>query len=399
MKNQLSLNDFSYELPDERIAHFPLKERNNSKMLFYDGQVTDYFFRDLVDLVPSGSLLVFNDTRVIPARLILYKNSGAQIEIFLTEPAFPSADVQLAMASSGPVQWKCMIGNLKKWKDGQVLQAQLGDLTLEARLVDRQNQRVELSWSGENTLASVLDIAGRTPLPPYIRRKDEPSDKERYQTVYSCNPGAVAAPTAGLHFTDDMLLKLKKKGVECAYVTLHVSAGTFQPVKHSNVLEHEMHNEQLVVPAETIKMVAKTKGPIIPVGTTSLRTLESLYWYGVRLHMEGANTPFFIPKTYPYNHPEHLLPPVKQAMKNIEDQVKQSGTDFLTGSTEIFITPGYKFKLTDALITNFHMPKSTLIMLIAAFIGQDWRKIYTHALEHDYRFLSYGDSSFIRPKG
>ena len=394
---KLNPGDYTYHLPEERIAKFPLENRADSKLLVYkDHEIDHLHFRDLASQIPSGSTLFFNETRVIPARLIMQRETGAQIEIFLLEPVLPSRIMLEVMASKHTVSWNCMIGNLKKWKDNEVLRLQLSDagneINLSAELIDRETRTVKLTWDNENmAFSDIITLTGKIPLPPYIRRDVQESDRERYQTVYSKTEGAVAAPTAGLHFTPEILDQLSANNVELSHLTLHVSAGTFQPIKVDDAMEHPMHSEQIVVYRENLLALKRAK-KVFAVGTTSMRTLESLFWYGQML----CNDPmadFSIPKLFPYKQEEvHSLDAVIDALIRKMDQHE---TDTLVGDTEIFIFPGYEFRVCDALITNYHLPGSTLILLVAAFTGQDWRKIYESALENDYRFLSYGDSSLL----
>lgn len=395
-----NLSDYDYVLPDDRIAQFPLDKRDDSKLLVFKNEfIGHHHFYNLPEHLPADALLVFNDTRVIPARLFFHKNTGAQIEIMLLEPM--DCDTAVQMGKIGSANWNALIGNLKKWKDGQPLQIQLEKgVTLSAEIISRLKSTIRLSWSPpDKTMAEILDLAGKLPLPPYIHREPESNDAERYQTVYAKIAGAVAAPTAGLHFTSEVFEKLESKGVQLSEVTLHVGAGTFQPVKETiNVALHEMHSEEIIVKTDEIKRWAEHSRPIVAVGTTSLRTLESCYWYAVQL-MENPETRFEIPKLLPYSYDNNLLPSKQEAFNFLYTKLKQKSESYLQGHSAIFIFPGYKFKVVDALITNFHMPKTTLILLIAAFAGQKWHDIYNEALKNQYRFLSYGDSSVIfRPE-
>lgn len=382
----ISLKDYHYSLPEERIAEFPLADRASSKLLtFKQGQINHRTFRDLPNELPTGSLLVFNNTRVIPARLIFQKPTGARIEVFLLEPALP-ANYEQNMGAHSSCSWHCMIGNAKRWKSGEIEVPQLG---LKAT---REGETVTFIWSADLSFSEILDKAGKIPLPPYIHRDVEESDKERYQTVYSKLEGAVAAPTAGLHFTADLLEELKQEGFTEDFLTLHVSAGTFQPMKADTPEEHPMHREQIIVTRQNIENLLAADS-VIPVGTTSMRTLESLYWFGVRL-LRGESD-FFIPKLYPYSIPN---PPTKEeALNAVRAHLDQHSIQSIAGHTEIFIFPGYQFRICKGLITNFHLPGSTLILLVAALIGEKWRDVYEQALENNYRFLSYGDSSLLIP--
>lgn len=393
----INISDFTYTLPEERIAKFPLTERDQSKLLVYskDGIISHQQFKNIVDLLPEGSLMVFNDTKVIPARLQFQKESGAQIEIFLLSPEKPSPLLQLAMESTSECTWSCTVGNLKRWNEATVLQKDLGFTLLSAQLIDREKQKVKFSWTNHVSFAKVVEAFGETPLPPYLKRKAEESDKQRYQTVYSHYEGAVAAPTAGLHFTPKLLKDLESKSIHSSFVTLHVSAGTFQPVKTENALEHAMHNEQIVVSQKTIEQLLHQQKRIIPVGTTSMRTVESLYWMGVNL-LTAKENPFVVTQKTPYE--KEITTPAKESLQTLLDYLQKNKEDTIIGHTSIYIHPDYQFRMCEALITNFHQPGSTLILLVAAFVGDDWKKIYQEALNNQYRFLSYGDSSLLWKK-
>ena len=392
---QLNINEFTYPLPAERIAAYPLDNRDQSKLLVYEsGKIMHKQFHSIAACVPTNSLLFFNDTKVIPARLHFQKGSGAEIEIFLLNPILPSGLVLEAMQADHACTWKCTIGNLKRWKDGNPLINNFQGITVEATLQNREEGVVEFRWNTGQTFAEVLCLMGETPLPPYIRRKAEASDRERYQTIYSHYDGAVAAPTAGLHFTTEVFESLQKMNIQTDFITLHVSAGTFQPIKVENVAAHTMHHEQLVVSRRNIENLLQNKF-IISVGTTSLRTLESMYWYGVKLLKDPGAT-FSISQHDPYRFQEPL-PSRVEALTAIAQYMDEHGKNSITGETSIYILPGYTFRICQALITNFHQPGSTLILLVAAFIGEDWKKVYEAALQHNYRFLSYGDSSLLIP--
>lgn len=399
-KEPIRLTDYTYTLPEERIAKFPLQERMNSKLLVYrSGDIEHTHFHQLDQQLPEGCALFFNDTRVIPARLLFTKETGALIEIFLLEPVAPTKDVAQSMWVSGSCQWKCMVGNLKKWKDGQVLTLPLpighATVSLKAEIADRKTQTISFEWDDDHNFVDVIQAAGKIPLPPYINREVTDADKERYQTIYSHHEGAVAAPTAGLHFSDEILRKIEEKGISLNYLTLHVSAGTFQPIKEDNVLDHPMHSEQIVISLDNLNaLMANTK--VIAVGTTSMRTLESLYWYGVKILLK-KDTTFKIEKLLPYEFEASLLPEPEEAFGAVKKWMEENQKELIVGDTEIFIFPGYAFRVCKGLITNYHLPGSTLILLVAAFIGEDWRKVYQEALANDYRFLSYGDSSLLLP--
>lgn len=384
---------YAYSLPEDRIAHFPLEDRSASKLLVYhDGKISHGHFKSLPDNLPQDSLIIFNDTRVIPARIVFHKDTGARIEVFLLEPLAPSAVMEEAMTAHNQCTWKCMLGNAKRWKTGTHLQLQLGEGRLLTALRIGE-QEVTFHWKEDRPFSSIVELAGKVPLPPYLHREPDANDTTRYQTVYSRTDGAVAAPTAGLHFTDDILRRLEKDHHQVDYLTLHVSAGTFQPIK-STPDEHAMHREQVVVKKSTIaKLLANDR--VIAVGTTSMRTLESLYWYGVRILRGQAD--FYIEKLTPYEAPQGDLPTSKEALNAILEWMESNKRTYLVGYTEIFIFPGYEFRICKGLITNFHLPGTTLMMLVAAFVGDDWKQIYQEALANDYRFLSYGDSSFLLP--
>lgn len=382
----IDLKDYHYLLPNEKIAKFPLPERSDSKLLYYkQGKISHDTFKSIPRVLPKKCLLVFNDTKVIPARLIFHKSTGARIEVFLLEPSLPPNHEQ-GMKAKNSCSWHCMIGNSKKWKSEEIEVAEIG---LKAT---RQNDEVTFFWDQNLAFSEILELAGKTPLPPYIDREVTDSDKKCYQTVYSKHEGAVAAPTAGLHFAYELLDELKERGIKKEYLTLHVSAGTFQPIKAETVDDHPMHREQIIVSKQNVENLLKTE-TIIPVGTTSLRTLESLYWFGVKLL--NGETDFFIPKLYPYEHADS--PTKTESLQAVLAFMMKNKITHLTGHTEIFIFPGYTFRMNTGLITNFHLPGSTLILLVAAMIGEDWRKVYQEALDAGYRFLSYGDSSLLLP--
>lgn len=394
--NTIQIKDYTYDLPGEKIALFPLSQRDQSKLLvFRDGNISHRQFYNLSELLPANSLLFLNDTKVIPARLHFTKDTGAQIEIFLLNPHEPG-DVHHAMQSAGKCSWKCMIGNLKRWKQGMTLKKSGIGYTINATLTDLQENIVEFSWPSSDSFAEVIHLAGETPLPPYIHRKPEKEDTERYQTVYSHHEGAVAAPTAGLHFTGTVMQALKNKGIMLDFLTLHVGAGTFQPVKTGDALKHIMHEEQIIVKQQNLENLLEADKFTVSVGTTSVRTLESIYWYGVKLSVDpeasfniGQNDPYLV---------NRKLPSAEEALGNVLSYMKRNALTEIRGNSSIYIVPGYSFKICDALITNFHQPGSTLMLLVAAFIGNDWKKIYQEALSHNYRFLSYGDSSLLIPK-
>lgn len=396
MINQLPIQDYTYHLPEERIAYFPLEKRDESKLLVYrQGTLAHTQFKSLAEQLPEHATLFFNNTRVIQARLIFTKDTGAEIELFLLHPHQPSTLLAEVMQSTGTCRWQCAIGNLKRWKEGR-LTKHLGEILLSARLVDRHEGVVEFTWTPvEISFSEVLSSVGLTPLPPYIKRTVEKTDEVRYQTIYSKADGAVAAPTAGLHFTDEVLASVQQKGIKTDYLTLHVSAGTFQPVKTENALEHSMHEEQIIVTRKNIDLLLEEDRLVIAVGTTSMRTLESLYWYGVKL-LQQPDAAFIIHQNDPYIHPTPL-PEKSTALQAVKNLMEEKGIQSLTGATSIYIYPGYAFRICQGLITNFHLPGSTLMLLVAAFVGTDWKRIYDEALSSQYRFLSYGDSSLLLP--
>lgn len=400
---QLNTDDYTYSLTPDRIAVYPLEVRDQSKLLVYDkGQLAHARFDSLAAYLPARSVLFFNDTKVIPARLHFIKGhtsavrgTGAEIEIFLLNPIEPSPLMIQAMQAQRQCSWKCTIGNLRRWKDGTVLTKNIGGINLEAHLCDRNEGQVEFRWDSSHTFAEIISRSGETPLPPYINRKSEATDRERYQTIYSHYEGAVAAPTAGLHFTSNVFASLTNKNIKTDFLTLHVSAGTFQPIKVKNAAEHTMHNEQIVIKRHNVENLLNNPY-IIPVGTTSMRTIESIYWYGVRL-LSDSDAPFNISQEDPYISRAYL-PTKEESLSAVIDYFDRYKLNELTGQTSIFIVPGYRFRICKALITNFHQPGSTLILLVAAFIGDDWKKVYQAALDNNYRFLSYGDSSLLIPE-
>jgi S-adenosylmethionine:tRNA ribosyltransferase-isomerase len=400
----IRLNQYHYTLPEHKIAQRPLQNRDQAKLLYYQsGRITNRIFSELPELLPNTATLYFNDTKVIAARLVFFKDSlsqhnGARIELLLLTPVKPSLFIEQVMQETNSCTWVCMIGNLRKWKSNQVLTRNIeinGEVVqLSAQLINRDEKIVQFTWNHTSvTFAELLEQAGKMPLPPYIKRDADPADRERYQTVYSRNNGAVAAPTAGLHFTNEVVDKLQEKGVAQEFLTLHVGAGTFAPVNHEYVKDHPMHNEQIIVYRSNVEALLKQERLVVPVGTTAMRTLESLFWYGSLL-IEDPETPFLIDKLTPYRVKPGFRADVLQALISKMDREKSNE---LVGNTELLIMPGYSFKLCQGLITNFHMPSTTLILLVAAFVGESWREIYHHALENDYRFLSYGDSSLLLP--
>jgi S-adenosylmethionine:tRNA ribosyltransferase-isomerase len=400
--DELLLSEFQYNLPDGRIARYPLAQRDASKLLIYqNGLIRHEQFRSLSDFLDPASFLVFNNTKVIPARLHFTKSTGAVIELFLLNPFPNDLPVSQAMESTGSAIWQGMIGNRKRWKPGEVLQVALpmarGEVLLSATWYDYDKSVVQLSWQpADLTFAQLIQYAGEIPLPPYLKRDATDADKESYQTVYSTQEGAVAAPTAGLHFTPAVFDTLDKRGIAYDYLTLHVGAGTFQPIKASDVRQHEMHTEQVVYTQTNLQNLLNHLDRLIPVGTTSMRALESLYWIGVKLIYKEAD-PFYLNQHYAYQCPLDRQPAVKESITAVWDYLLATKKDSLVVSTGIYITPGYQFKLCKGIVTNFHQPGSTLILLIAALLGDDWKRVYAEALDHNYRFLSYGDSSLLLP--
>ena len=392
----LSISDYNYPLPEERIAKYPLPERDHSKLLIYkDGEVReDHFFR-VGDYIPAHSLLVYNNTRVIQARLVFHKPSGARIEIFCLEPLAPH-DYQLSLSSTEGCTWKCMIGNAKKFRETAIdmpLQVAGGNVVLRATKGEQMGNTfaVTFSWEGRLSFAEILDAAGELPIPPYLNRPTEERDKTTYQTVYSRIKGSVAAPTAGLHFTEAVLADLRQRGVKTTELTLHVGAGTFQPVKTEDANLHTMHTEIIAVPRQAIVDILANLGHIVAVGTTSMRTLESLYFLGCML-LRGDRS-LHVPQFMPYEQEWTLS--TEEALQALLAYLDETHQDTLHAETQIMIKPGYRFRVVEQLITNFHQPKSTLLLLVSAFVGEDWKKIYDYALAHDFRFLSYGDSSIL----
>lgn len=400
----IRIEDYNYPLPDERIAKFPLSRRDQSKLMIYrQGEISEDCFCSLPQHLPAGSLMVFNNTKVIQARLHFQKATGARIEIFCLEPIQPN-DYVLSFQSNEGCTWLCMIGNLKKWKEGKLQKEILvkGDtLILEAERIETvgNTHKVHFSWEDKNiNFADILEAIGELPIPPYLNRDTEESDKETYQTVYSKIKGSVAAPTAGLHFTPDVFEKLKAKHIDCEELTLHVGAGTFQPVKSELIAEHTMHTEFITVNKSLIERIIANEGKLIAVGTTSVRTLESLYYIGERLeeHPTASSEELKVTQWQPYAKSYTL--PVKKALQNIVDYLNAHHTDKLVTSTQIMIAPGYTFRIVNGIVTNFHQPQSTLLLLVSAFVKGEWKKLYDYALSHDFRFLSYGDSSLLLPE-
>ncbi|MEZ5017857.1 MAG: S-adenosylmethionine:tRNA ribosyltransferase-isomerase [Flavipsychrobacter sp.] len=395
---ELKIEDFTYELPDERIAKYPLAERADSKLLLYkEGAITERIYKDIAEEIPEGTLLVFNETKVVHARLLFKKPTGSTIEVFCLEPHESYGDVPTAMLSKGKVWWQCMIGGANKWKDGMVLQMVFEEFTLSASIVNRASTfTLSLEWDNDMTFAEVLHIAGKVPLPPYLHRNAEQSDEERYQTIYAKEEGSVAAPTAGLHFTDSIMRSLANKNIDTAFVTLHVGAGTFKPVKSETMETHDMHAEWIVLHKATVeKLIAKLSDGIVSVGTTSMRTLESLYWIGAKLLAKQTInfSDIAVHQWDPYELATTAT--TEEALQAIIDMMERENKTKILTRTQILIAPGYRPRVIKGLITNFHQPKSTLLLLVGAMIGNEWKKVYDYALANDFRFLSYGDGSLL----
>lgn len=401
----IQIKDFNYNLPDERIAKFPLAKRDNSKLLLYrHGEVTEDVFHNIAQYLPKGALMVFNNTKVIQARLHFRKETGALIEVFLLEPYMP-ADYEQMFQTTGHCSWLCMIGNLKKWKEGtlkRTFDVKGKEVTLVAERKEdvHKSYRVDFSWDASDvSWAELLDAVGELPIPPYLNRETQESDKTTYQTVYSKIKGSVAAPTAGLHFTPEVLADIDRHGIDREELTLHVGAGTFKPVKSEEIQEHEMHTEYICVHRQTLEKLIRHEAKAIAVGTTSVRTLESLYYIGVKLEktLDLSEEELHVCQWEPYeNAVAKPITPLK-AIENILAYLDKHGLSALHASTQIIIAPGYEYNIVKMLVTNFHQPQSTLLLLVSAFVHGDWHKIYDYALAHDFRFLSYGDSSLLIP--
>lgn len=396
---ELKIEDYTYDLPDERIAKYPLEERDASKLLIYqNGALQEDTYRNIATHIPADSLMVFNRTKVVQARLLFTKETGGVIEVFCLEPHEQYGDVQTAMLQTKEVLWKCLVGGASKWKHGMVLEQKQEGLTLQAKITERNEGSftIELSWGTDMSFAEVLHIAGKIPLPPYLHRDVEESDEERYQTIYAKEKGSVAAPTAGLHFTERIMTDLSANGVEKAFVNLHVGAGTFMPVKTATMEDHNMHAEWIHVDVDTIQqLIAHLDKGIVAVGTTTMRTLESLYWIGLQLvhHTVPDFAGYAVTQWMPYEMDATV--DTKTALTAIYDYLLLKGETSLITRTQILIAPGYQLRVIKGLVTNFHQPQSTLLLLVAAIVGDDWRKLYSHAMDNDYRFLSYGDGCLL----
>lgn len=396
---QIRIEEFDYNLPDERIAKYPLEKRDASKLLMYrEGKVSEYQFSTLPQLLPEDSIMVFNDTKVVPARLYFQRESGAHIEIFCLEPVSPEEYVSM-FAVTDSCRWKCIVGNVKRWKNDTLSlynpgnAREISEMDLRADLVERcgETSIVEFKWSNGASFSKVLEVCGSVPIPPYLNRETEDVDLERYQTLYARYRGSVAAPTAGLHFTESVLDAIRNRNISTDTVCLHVGAGTFLPVKSSLVSEHTMHREPFVVTLALLERILASEGDVIAVGTTSVRTLESLYYIGVSCIEKGM--PCDVGQWDPYSREYEYS--TEESIKAIISYLKENGLDELKLGTRIIIVPGFRFRIVDVLVTNFHQPQSTLLLLISAFVDGEWKSIYDYALENGFRFLSYGDSSVL----
>ncbi|WP_027450271.1 S-adenosylmethionine:tRNA ribosyltransferase-isomerase [Xylanibacter brevis] len=401
----IHISDYNYPLPDERIAKFPLAKRDDSKLLVYNkGIVSEDRFFNLSKYLPQGALMVFNNTKVIQARLHFRKETGALIEVFLLEPAKP-ADYEQMFQTKGSCSWLCLVGNLKKWKEGTLTrQLTINDETLNFTAtrgeIHGTSHWIDFSWDNDHiSFAEILESMGELPIPPYLNRETQESDKTTYQTVYSKIKGSVAAPTAGLHFTPSVLSSLDNHGIDREELTLHVGAGTFKPVKSEEISDHEMHTEYICVRRQTLEKLLKHDCCAIAVGTTSVRTLESLYYMGLKVlkNPQISEAELHVYQWEPYESDDAALATVQQSIQALIDWLDNNHLPALHSSTQIIIAPGYKYKIVKMLVTNFHQPQSTLLLLVSAFVNGDWHKIYDYALAHDFRFLSYGDSSLLIP--
>jgi len=397
LKN-INIEDFNYNLPDERIAKYPLKQRDSSKLLVYrNQQISENTFKNISDELPSDSLLIYNNTKVIQARMHFKKETGANIEIFCLEPHFPT-DYNLIFQETQTCQWKCIVGNLKKWKQGELINTINVDnkeIELKANKISHIDKEIiiEFSWNNNVDFASILEAIGEIPIPPYLNRKSEETDKTTYQTIYSEHKGSVAAPTAGLHFTDSVFSSFKQKNISLNNVTLHVGAGTFKPVQSETIGEHTMHFEHFMVSRTLIEDIKQNFGNIFAVGTTSVRTIESIYIIGLQI-LDGIDTNYFIINQWDaYEYSTDLS--IISVLDAVIEFMDINELETINAQTQIMIVPGYKFKFIKGLITNFHQPKSTLLLLISAITGNNWKNIYNYCLDNEFRFLSYGDSSLL----
>lgn len=401
MERHIDINDFNYNLPDERIAKFPLAERSSSKLLIYeDGDIAESNFRNVAEYLPAGAMLIFNNTRVVRARIVMHKASGARIEVFCLEPHNP-ADYERAFAIKGESEWSCIVGNLKKWKEGEVgidFEYNGEEHRLRAEIVERGTREhiIRFRWSAEITFGQLLETLGRIPIPPYLNRDSEELDNTRYQTVYARFEGSVAAPTAGLHFTPELIAAMREKGFSFEEVTLHVGAGTFLPVKDDDAAQHAMHTEHFIIRRATLENILLNAGNIVAVGTTSVRTLESLTALAWRIREYGTpNEERVVGQWELYDIPAVFG--CKEVAETLIGYMRDNGLEQIKAATQIMITPlGYHFRIVNYIITNFHQPKSTLLLLVSAYVGDNWKRIYDYALANDFRFLSYGDSSLLK---
>ncbi len=404
---QINIKDFNYFLPKERIAQFPLDKRDESKLIVYrNDKISESTFKHISELLPENSLMIYNETKVIQARLLFEKETGANIEIFCLEPMEPTREIQQAFEQQSGIVWKCLVGNSKKWKSGQ-LRKPFPYNTKEAILMaERVEQHqsfslIKFTWEPAGlTFSDILIHSGIIPLPPYLNRKAVEADKYRYQTVYAKTEGSVAAPTAGLHFTDEVFDKLLQKNISFDKVTLHVGAGTFKPVSTSDIREHEMHTEHIYIRKKTIENILQNSDKnIIVVGTTTTRTIESLYWFGVKVLVDGDKSKSInIEQWDPYNPKYDKNIPAEKSLTAVLKLMNENNMEVISGKTRLIIVPGYKYRIPNILITNFHMPQSTLLLLVSAFIGERWKDVYDYAFKHDFRFLSYGDSCLFFKK-
>ncbi len=399
MEPEIRISDFSYNLPDEKIAKYPLQNRDDSKILIFKNRViSESKFSNLVELLPQNSLMIFNNSKVVPARLLFKKDSGANIEIFCLEPHFP-VEYNTSFAATECCSWVCVVGNSKKWKNGYVTfndhgDNQLADYHFKARILNKTEDKfiIEFSWESGIPFSELMEHCGKIPIPPYLKRDADETDTERYQTLYARHRGSVAAPTAGLHFTNEVIRKIEDKGIDKADLCLHVGAGTFLPVKSELIKDHNMHSEPFTVSDELLgKLINNAKKHVIAVGTTSARCLESLYYLGIHCIEQGS--PVSVSQWEPYERDYKYT--VEESLSALRNWMKKNGKTTIDARTMIIIVPNFKFRVVDVLITNFHQPKSTLLLLISAFIGDDWRKVYDYSLVNNFRFLSYGDSSIL----
>ena len=397
----VAISNFNYFLPKEKIAKFPLEIRDASKLLICkNGEIEQSDFKVIDKYLPENALMVFNETKVIQARMIFPKSTGATIEIFILEAVEPVSEIQSAFQQTSGVVWKCFVGNSKRWKSGVlekkfIYKGKNCKIFIERKEKLENSSLIKFKWHPEDiSFSEIIEKIGLVPLPPYLNREAVDSDKERYQTVYAKNEGSVAAPTAGLHFTENVLNKIKNRNISFGKINLHVGAGTFKPVIAEKISGHTMHFEKISIDISLIKRILKNiDGNIIPVGTTSVRTLESLYWYGVKLIVDKQNEKtLFIEQWDPYNKKYNIDLPVKEVLNFLISFMEKNELNIISGSTQLMIVPGYKYRIIKGMVTNFHQPQSTLLLLVAAFIGENWKKAYDFALENDFRFLSYGDS-------